>query len=162
MMVSLILYAVVATISTKFNSVIEGAGDTLLPVINHMLSLTISTLLFATIFKVLPDAKIKWKDVFVGAFITAILFTFGKWLIGIYLGKSNLASVFGAAGSVIIIMIWVYYSSAILYLGAVVTKVYAINHGGNIHPNAYAVWIVEKQVPVSDVTLHEQTVIKID
>ena len=162
MMVSLILYAVVATISTKFNSVIEGAGDTLLPVINHMLSLTISTLLFATIFKVLPDAKIKWKDVFVGAFITAILFTFGKWLIGIYLGKINLASVFGAAGSVIIIMIWVYYSSAILYLGAVVTKVYAINHGGNIHPNAYAVWIVEKQVPVSDVTLHEQTVIKID
>jgi membrane protein len=155
MMVSLVLYAIVEAVSGRFNSVITGAGDTMLPVVNHLLSVVISTLMFATIFKVLPDAKIKWKDVFVGAFITAILFTLGKFAIGFYLGKSVFASVFGAAGSVIIIMIWVYYSSAILYLGAVFTKVYAVNFGGKIHPNKYATWIIEQKVPVSEPTLAE-------
>jgi membrane protein len=79
----------------------------------------------------------------------------GKFAIGFYLGKSNLASVFGAAGSVIIIMIWVYYSSAILYLGAVFTKVYASNFGGRIYPNDYAMWIKVEEVPVQKVTLHQ-------
>ena len=118
-----------------------GAGDTMIPIVDNVLSVVITMVLFATIFKVLPDAKIKWKDVLIGALITAILFTLGKFGIGFYLGKSNLATVFGAAGSVIIIMIWVYYSSAILYLGAVFTKVYATNFGGKIYPNDYAIWI---------------------
>lgn len=153
LMVSLILNALVAAISGKLNTIIHGVGDTLIPIVDYVLSIGITLILFATIFKVLPDAKIKWKDVFVGALITAVLFMLGKLGIGYYLSKSNLATVFGAAGSVIIIMIWVYYSSAILYLGAVFTKVYATDFGGKIFPNDYATWIRIEQVPVADVTL---------
>jgi membrane protein len=133
----------------------HGVGDSLIPLVDTVLSIGVGMLLFASIFKILPDAKIKWKDVLVGAFITSVLFTLGKFAIGFYLGKSNLASVFGAAGSVIIIMIWVYYSSAILYLGAVFTKVYASNFGGRIYPNDYAMWIKVEEVPVQKVTLHQ-------
>ena len=153
LMVSLILNAVVAAVSGKLNTVVKGAGDTLIPIVDNVLSVGVTLVLFATIFKVLPDAKIKWKDVFVGALITAILFTLGKLGIGYYLSKSNLATVFGAAGSVIIIMIWVYYSSAILYLGAVFTKVYATDFCGKIVPNDYATWVKTEQVQVSEVTL---------
>ena len=154
MMVSLILNAVVAAISGKLNKIIHGVGDTMILVMDNLLSVLVTLLLFATIFKILPDAKIKWKDVFIGALITAILFTLGKLGIGYYLSKSNLATVFGAAGSVIIVMIWVYYSSAILYLGAVFTKVYATNFGGRIFPNDYAMWIKIEEVPVPKVTLN--------
>ena len=154
--VSLILNAFVAAFSSKLNGVIMGAGDTVLPIIDTILSAGFTMLMFATIFKVLPDAKIKWKDVFVGAFITSVLFSLGKFAIGYYLGKSNLASVYGAAGSVIIIMVWIYYSSAILYLGAVFTKVYASDYGGKIYPNDYAVWIKTEEIPVANVTLNEK------
>ncbi|MEO6670868.1 MAG: YihY/virulence factor BrkB family protein [Ferruginibacter sp.] len=153
LMVSLILNALVAAVSGKLNTLMAGAGDTMIPLVDNVMSVGVTLLLFATIFKVLPDAKIKWKDVFVGALITAILFTLGKLGIGYYLSKSNLATVFGAAGSIIIIMIWVYYSSAILYLGAVFTKVYATDFGGKIYPNDYATWVKVEQIPVSDVTL---------
>lgn len=154
--VSLILNALVAAFSNKLNAVIMGAGDTLLPVIDTILSTAITTLMFATIFKVLPDAKIKWKDVLIGALITSILFTLGKFVIGFYLGKSNLASVYGAAGSIIIIMLWIYYSSAIMYLGAVFTKVYASDYGGKIYPNDYSVWIKTEVTTVPDLTLNEK------
>lgn len=153
LMVSLILNALVAAVSGKLNTLMAGAGDTMIPLVDNVMSVGVTLLLFATIFKVLPDAKIKWKDVFVGALITAILFTLGKLGIGYYLSKSNLATVFGAAGSIIIIMIWVYYSSAILYLGAVFTKVYATDFGGKIYPNDYATWVKVEQIPVSDVSL---------
>ena len=155
LMVSLILNAVVAAVSGKLNTVIHGAGDTMILVVDNLLSVVVTLILFATIFKVLPDAKIKWKDVLIGAFITALLFTLGKLGIGYYLSKSNLATVFGAAGSIIIIMIWVYYSSAILYLGAVFTKVYATNFGGKIYPNDYAMWIRIEEIPVPKVTLNK-------
>ncbi|MEO6491092.1 MAG: YihY/virulence factor BrkB family protein [Ferruginibacter sp.] len=154
--VSLILNALVAAFSTRINAIVMGAGDTMLPMIDILLSILITTCMFATIFKVLPDAKIKWKDVFVGAFITSVLFTLGKFGIGVYLGKSNLTSVYGAAGSIIIIMVWIYYSSAILYLGSVFTKVYASCYGGKIYPNDYAVWIKVEEIPVPDVTLNEK------
>jgi len=154
--VSLILNAFVAAFSSKLNGVIMGAGDTLLPIIDTILSGAFTMLMFAAIFKILPDARIKWKDVFVGAFITSVLFSLGKFAIGYYLGRSNLASVYGAAGSVIIIMVWIYYSSAILYLGAVFTKVYASDYGGKIYPNDYAVWIKTEEIPVANVTLNEK------
>ncbi len=154
MMVSLVVYAIVAAVSLRFNDFIIGAGDTLLPIVNYILSVSISTLMFATIFKILPDARIKWRDVLIGAFITAVLFTLGKSLIGYYLGASNMSSIFGAAGSVVVVMIWVYYSSAILYLGAVFTKVYAIHYGGKIYPNEYATWIVEQKVVVAEASLN--------
>jgi len=156
LIVSLALNALVAVLSSKIEKLITGMGDSFLFVLDNLISLIITTLLFGTIFKVLPDAKIKWKDVLVGALITAVLFTLGKYGIGFYLGKSKLATIYGAAGSVMIIMLWVYYSAAILYLGAVFTKVYATNFGGRIYPNDYSVWIKIEEIPVKEVTLNEK------
>ena len=93
------------------------------------------------------------KDVFVGGLITSVFFTLGKLAIGYYLGRSNIASVYGAAGSIMIIMVWVYYSSIILYLGAEFTKVYAKMHGGKIYPNEYAIWIKTEETQVANPVL---------
>ncbi len=155
MVVSLLLSAIIAALSSQISKFLGGSGEVMLIVTDNLLSVVLSGAIFAVIFKVLPDAKIKWRDVLIGSLITAVLFMIGKILIGYYLGKSNLASVFGAAGSVIIIMIWVYYSSATLYLGAVFTKVYATNYGGKILPNEYSVWIKVEEKPVPQVTLHD-------
>ena len=156
LIVSLLLNALVAALSGHISALLHGMGETVIVVMDNIISLVITTALFATIFKVLPDARIKWKDVFVGALITALLFMLGKYGIGLYLGKSKLANIYGAAGSIMIVMIWVYYSSAILYLGAVFTKVYATNFGGKIFPSEYSVWIKTEEVPVTDVTLNEK------
>lgn len=155
MVVSLLLSAIVTAVSSRIAQFLVGTGEVVLIITDNLLSVAVTTGIFAIIFKVLPDAKIKWRDVIIGSLITSILFMVGKIMIGYYLGRSNLASVFGAAGSVIIIMIWVYYSSAILYLGSVFTKVYATNHGGKIQPNEYSVWVKIEEKPVSKVTLHE-------
>jgi membrane protein len=158
LMVSLILNALVAGMGGKLDHLVSGSATTLVPVINMLMSVVVNTLLFATIFKVLPDARIKWKDVFIGSITTSILFMLGRWAIGYYIGSSNLANIYGAAGSVIIILIWTYYSSAILYLGAEFTKVYATQYGGKISPNDYSVWIKVEEVPVRNVVLtHELT-----
>lgn len=101
----------------------------------------IIVLLFAFIFKVLPDAKILWKDVWIRAFVTALLFIFGKFVIGYYLSTTSQISAYGAAGSLIIILLWVYYSAIILYFGAEFTQAYARNHGRSIEPNKYAIWV---------------------
>lgn len=157
LIVSLILNALVARLSTGISRLLKIDDDLLLLLSDNMLSFLIVVLLFATIFKVLPDARIKWRDVFTGSIITAVLFSLGKYAIGFYLGKSAVASIYGAAGSIMILMIWVYYSAAILYLGAIITKVYATHHGGKIWPNEYAVWIRKEEVPVSDVSLQKNT-----
>ena len=97
--------------------------------VNAVVSLGVITLLFAMIYKVVPDAKLKWSDVWVGALVTAWLFTVGKFLIGLYLGKSSFASTYGAAGSVVVILVWVYYSSQIILLGAEFTRAYVERFG---------------------------------
>ncbi len=121
---------------------------------NLLLTFGITSFLFGLIFKVLPDAKIQWRHVRAGAFTTALLFMLGRIVIGLYLGQSKMSSAYGAAGSVIIILVWVYYSAIILYFGAVFTRVYAIQHGSHIYPNQYAVWIeqveVQSQKPLSN------------
>lgn len=155
LMVSLVLSAMVAGLTMKLNTWLGTSGEVMLFITDNLMSVLFTTIVFAAIFKVLPDAYIKWRDVIIGALITSVLFLIGKILIGFYLGNSSLATVFGAAGSVVIIMLWVYYSSAILYLGAVFTKVYATNHGGKIQPTGYAVWIKTVEKPVADVTLNE-------
>ncbi len=104
------------------------------------------TLLFAVIFKVLPDAYIKWKDVIVGAMVTSLLFLFGKWVIGLYLGMSDINFTYGAAASLVIILLWVYYSSIILYFGAEFTQVYADHAGSGMIPKEYAVLIKNREV----------------
>jgi membrane protein len=90
------------------------------------------TLLFAMMFKLLPDAKVAWRDVWIGAGLTSLLFTIGKFLIGMYLGKADVGSAYGAAGSLVILLVWVYYSSQILLYGAEFTAVYANRHGSRI------------------------------
>ncbi|WP_395053246.1 YihY/virulence factor BrkB family protein [Flavobacterium sp.] len=112
-------------------------------IINIILSFAVITTLFGVIFKVLPDAKIAWKDVKVGAFFTACLFMLGRFLIGIYIEKSNTGLAYGAAGSLIIILVWVYYTAAILYIGAEFTRVYVDFKGSKIEPADYAVIIEE-------------------
>ncbi|NIG52742.1 YihY/virulence factor BrkB family protein [Chitinophaga sp. Cy-1792] len=113
---------------------------------NLCITFLVITTLFAIIFKVLPDAKIRWKDVLVGAVATATLFMIGKFAIGFYLGASKVSSAYGAAGSIVIILLWVYYSAAILYFGAVFTRVWVQYFGSRIYPNEYAIWMQE--VPV--------------
>ena len=100
--------------------------------INLIVSVGVITILFALIYKFLPDAEIAWRDVWLGAFVTALLFSIGKLLIGIYLGNSAVASSFGAAGSLVLLLVWIYYSAQILFFGAEFTQVYANNYGSRI------------------------------
>ncbi|MFT4154536.1 YihY/virulence factor BrkB family protein [Parafilimonas sp.] len=114
--------------------------------VNLFVTFLIITLLFSIIFKVLPDAKIKWRDVFTGAITTALLFMLGKFAISFYLGTRNIGNTYGAAGSVILILLWVYYSAIILYFGSAFTKNYAHFKGRRIYPNDYAVWTETVQI----------------
>jgi membrane protein len=141
LMVSLLINALVTAFGDRLAHYFPNLTLYVFHVVNYLLTFGIITLLFAIIFKVLPDAKIKWKDVTVGAVFTAFLFILGKLAITFYLGKSTLGVAYGAAGSIIIILIWVYYSSIILYFGAEFTQVYARKHGGEIAPSAYSVLI---------------------
>ncbi|MFW0736345.1 MULTISPECIES: YihY/virulence factor BrkB family protein [unclassified Flavobacterium] len=141
MLVSLMLNAVLDLLNSRLKIYLEDNTVYLFYVINLIIVLVSITLLFAIIFRTLPDGVIKWKDAFIGAGCTAVLFLIGKFAIGFYLGNSTIASVYGAAGSVIIILVWVYYSAIILYFGAEFTKVYAKSFGGQIAPNEYAVEI---------------------
>ncbi|MDQ6890368.1 MAG: YihY/virulence factor BrkB family protein [Bacteroidota bacterium] len=141
MIVSLVLNALVSAFGKFLSRYIHNFSVYFIETSESILSFLVTTFLFSIMFKVLPDAKIKWKDVFFGGFITALFFTLGKLAIGFYLGQSNLATLYGAAGSIIIIMVWVYYSAIILYLGAEFTKVHAKLYGGKIQPNEYAEWI---------------------
>lgn len=104
-----------------------------------LLSISIVTLLFAMIFRILPDAEIEWRDVWSGAFLTALLFSLGKMLLALYLGREAAASIYGPAGALILLLSWVYYSANILLLGAEFTKVYARQRGRRIEPTKNAV-----------------------
>ncbi|KAA9042202.1 YihY/virulence factor BrkB family protein [Ginsengibacter hankyongi] len=145
MSVSLILNALVSAFGNFLSRYIHHFSVYFIQTSESILSFIVASFLFSLMFKILPDAKIRWKDVLFGGFITAIFFTFGKLAIGYYLGKSNLTTLYGAAGSIIIIMVWVYYSSIILYLGAEFTKVHANLYGKKIQPNEYAEWIMVEQ-----------------
>ncbi len=107
-------------------------------ILSNILAIAIITVLFALMFKVLPDAKVEWQSVWLGAFLTAILFTIGKFLLGFYFGKSDPGATFGAAGSIILIMLWVYYTSLILLFGAEFTQVYARRNGHRLEPSDHA------------------------
>ncbi len=150
--VSLVLDAAVAAIS-ELMARIPGAGLYFIVIIKYALNFTILSFMFAVIFKVLPDAKIKLRDVIKGAMLTAVLFIIGKFGIGLYVSKTNLGSVYGAAGSIVVILVWVYYTAVILYLGAEFTKVYSIKYGSKITPNNYAVWVKTTEDDDTDKTL---------
>lgn len=149
MSISLILNAIVTAFGRFIARYMDQFSLYLISFINDLLAFLVAAFLFSLLFKILPDAKIKWKDVVIGGLVTAIFFTLGKVGIGFYLGKSNLTSLYGAAGSIIIFMVWVYYSAVILYLGAEFTKVYANLYGGKIIPNEYAEWVKTEEKLVS-------------
>lgn len=149
MMVSLLLNALVSAFGSFLARYFSEFSVILVQITDNVLMFVVTTFLFSLMFKVLPDAKIKWSDVLIGGLITSVFFTLGKLAIGYYLGSSNIATVYGAAGSIMIIMVWVYYSSIILYLGAEFTKVYAKLYGGKIFPNEYAIWIKTEETQVA-------------
>lgn len=146
LLVSLIISALLDLLNERLTRIMADITVYAIYVINIVVILAVNTSLFSVIYKVLPDAIIKWKDAFIGAFFTAVLFLLGKFAIGFYLGKSNLGVTYGAAASIIVILTWVYYSALILYFGAEFTKAYAIQRGGGIRIASTSVFIVKKEV----------------
>jgi membrane protein len=140
LLVSLAITAVVEGIGERLKEVFPDVTVVLLYVVNLIITLGVVTVLFAIIFKVLPDIRIKWKDIWPGAIATAILFMIGKFLISLYISKSDIGGTYGAAGSLVVLIVWIYYSSMILYFGAEFTKAYALQKGVHIVPTEYAVW----------------------
>ncbi len=128
LMVSLALSAALTAVGSYLNDFFPGI-HLLLQILNFIISFLLISLLFAAIYKFLPDTPIAWRDVAIGALATALLFTVGKTLIGLYIGSSQVASSFGAAGALIVILMWIYYSAQIFLLGAEFTKCYAHSHG---------------------------------
>lgn len=146
LLVSLILNALLTAFIDKLKSFFIEDIVKYFSIIDYALVFIIITLLFAAIFKVLPDAKIKFKDVIVGAMVTAGLFMLGRLLISYYMQNLTNISAYGAAGSIILILLWVYYTSIILYLGAVFTQVYVSKKGSKIEPYNYAVMVEKKRL----------------
>jgi membrane protein len=140
LMVSLIVSAALSAAGRFFQNSLPG-GESLWQVLNLLISLTVTTVLFGLVLKVIPDTIVSWRDVWIGALVTALLFTLGKTLLGFYIGKFGATSAFGAAGSLVALVVWVYYSSQVLFFGAEFTKVYACRFGKPIEPSANAVTI---------------------
>ncbi len=139
LLVGLIVNSLMDVLNQRLASYFPKDSVYLFYVINLLIVFVIITLLFTVIFKTLPDGKIVIKDCIIGASFTAFLFMIGKFAIGAYLGSTAIASIYGAAGSIILILVWVYYSAIILYFGAEFTKVYAHLHGDKIIPNEYSI-----------------------
>jgi len=140
LLVSLVLSAALTWVGRAFSAALPGGAELWL-VLNFIISFGVVTLLFALLFKAIPDVKIKWRDVWVGALVTAGLFTLGKLLLGLYLGSAGVSSAYGAAGSIVALVVWVYYSAQIVLVGAEFTRVYARHSGSVILPDDKAVAI---------------------
>jgi membrane protein len=145
LLVSLLLNALLDILSDRLKQLFSAASVYIYYGLDVVGIFVVIATMFAIIFKVLPDAKIKWKDAFIGAFFTACLFALGKFLIEFYLSSSGIGLMYGTAASVILILLWVYYSSIILFLGAEFTHVYATHNGGGVTINDTAVFIVKQE-----------------
>lgn len=143
LLVSLVISAVLAAVNGYFSGLLPGI-DLIWQIANFVISFSITTLLFAMIYKFLPDVKITWGDVLTGAAITSLLFSIGRYLLGLYLGNGTFGSTYGAAGSVVVILAWVYYAAQILFFGAEFTQVYARKYGSQIIPDKNAVPITDE------------------
>ena len=164
LLVSLVINSIVLSLGSKLGELVteskigevlpvaDSTTTLLIYVVNNLITLAAVTAVFTIIFKVLPDVNLKWKSAILGALFTALLFSLGKYLIGIYIEKGNPGSAFGAASSIIVILLWIYYSAIILYFGAEFTQAYAEKYDGGISPSKYAVHtqitVVEKKVDV--------------
>lgn len=145
LIVSLFINALMDVLFGRLQKWMGWENAILLNIGNLVILFLVIAILFAIVYKVLPDAYISWRDAFKGATFTGIFFLIGKFLIGFYLGNSNMGNTYGAAASVILILSWVYYSAIILYFGAEFTKVYALSMGHGIHPYDTAVFIVKRE-----------------
>ncbi len=139
LLISLLLSALLSALSSWVQQFWSESLLSVFQVLNFVFSLGLITLLFALMFKILPDAKIKWHSVWIGAFVTGLLFVIGKTALGLYFGKANPGSAYGAAGSIILVLLWTSYSSMIVFLGAEFTKVYSDFYYGEIAPTENAV-----------------------
>jgi membrane protein len=150
LLVSLVVSAALATLSEHYKDLIPLPA--LWQVLNVSVALGVSTVLFGLIFKLVPDAKTAWKDVLIGGFVTAVLFSIGKVALAWYVGRSATTSPFGAAGSLVALVVWVYYSAQILFVGAEFTQVYASRIGSRIEPksNAVRMHVAEAAEPPAD------------
>jgi len=137
LLVSLIVTSILSAIGARFSTLLPG-GEMLWQAVNFVFSLSVVTALFALIFKYIPDAEVRWQDVWLGALVTALLFSVGKFLLGLYLGKAAVGSSYGAAGSIIALVVWVYYATQIFLFGAEFTQVRARRRGQGIRPSANA------------------------
>jgi membrane protein len=147
----LVALLVTATLSALSERWLPGNwSQPLLLVAGFLVDLAVVTLLFAAIFKVLPDVEIAWREVWVGAGVTAVLFVLGKFAMGFYLGRSDVGSAYGVAGSLALVLVWIYYSGLILLAGAEFTQVWARRYGTEIRPSAGAVSVVEKTFAIRD------------
>jgi membrane protein len=145
LLVSLVLESVLKSFSHYVQTMLPG-GIVIALVVYSIFDLGVVVLLFASIFKFLPDVKIQWRDVWIGALMTAIFFAVGKWGLGLYLGSGAAASAYGAASSLIALLLWIYYSSQILLFGAEFTQVYACRAGRGAAPDEHAICVKTKEV----------------
>jgi membrane protein len=144
LLVSLVISAALAALGNFLVGLLP-AYEVVMQIVSFVVSFAVITLLFALLFKFLPDAEVDWRDVWLGAIVTALLFTIGKELIGLYLGRSAVASTYGAAGSLVVLLLWIYYSGQILFFGAEFTQVYANMFGSRIVPAEEATFISEEE-----------------
>jgi len=151
LLVSLVVDAVLSIFRDFLNSLfINDYTVYIIQTASGAISLIVISLIFALIFRFLPDAKVRWKDVTVGALVTGVLFTIGKYLIGILLANTKIASTYGAAGSLAGILVWVFYSSILVLVGAMFTRVYANKLGKKITPKKHSVRVITKEIEVDD------------
>ncbi len=146
LLVSLIVDIAINALSERLQHFLPAVTVTLFDLINLVISLMVIAVLFGVIFKFLPDVKIKWRDVRAGAIFTALLFMLGQYLIGLYLKYTAQGSAYGAAGSLIVLLVWIYYTASILYIGAEFTEVYAEAMGSDIEPSEYAVHVIQTEI----------------
>jgi membrane protein len=162
LLVSLVINAVLEVLLQRLLSILPEGSVWITYAANTFITFSVISFLFGIIFKFLPDAKIQWKDVRTGAFTTAVLFMLGKFAIGYYLGKSNPGGTYGAAGSAVIILLWVYFSAMILYFGACFTKVNAQFTGRKIFPDQYAVFVQQIEVQNKESLQHQEVKTVVD
>ena len=159
MLLTIVFFLIVSLAVSAALSAFGGMMDRMLPdplsgvvlqIINLVVSLAVLTLLFALLFRYVPDARVQWRDVAIGALATAVLFTAGKYALGLYLGRSSPGDAFGAAGALAVLLVWIYYSAIIVFLGAEFTQAWAKQRGSGVHPSDGAVHVVETTQVVED------------
>ena len=157
LLVSLVITTLLDGLNNRLLNIFPDVTVIVFYILNQLFTLIVVSIIFAVIFKVLPDAKIKWKDVLSGSVVTALLFMAGKFGISFYINKSDVGSTYGTAGSLVVLLLWTYYSSIILYFGAEFTKAYAVKYGSEIYPTQYAVTTKQVEIETGNQSVQEKS-----